>query len=205
MFLDFARTPKWNCPSPDNNAKPTAPAPTPATTSAPRVPGRQPAMGMPMDTSRSSTGHLNSQSQPSPFSSSGSSLKDAWEIPPIICPADRTFRAQIGPTGGRKGYQAITGRVGWGIAWYINGLLVPELVVQRGKTYTFIVEGGNDPVSSSRRHPLYITDNSEGGYDYRTDEERKQQKIFAGAALRSDGQVVPTAEGRLCEWKIDTR
>lgn len=29
-----------------------------------------------------------------------------------------------------------------GIAWYINGKLVPEIHVERGKTYTFIVEGG---------------------------------------------------------------
>ena len=35
------------------------------------------------------------------------------------------------------------GHVSWGIAWYINGLLIPEIHVERGQTYTFIVEGGN--------------------------------------------------------------
>ena len=32
------------------------------------------------------------------------------------------FRATIGPSGGERGYSAITnGRAGWGIAWYLNG------------------------------------------------------------------------------------
>lgn len=196
-FIDFARTPKWNCPSPDG----------------PLPDGSSPATTFSTTTSTTTVSPLNLRGnliapptlspglrRSSPTTASSSAVQ-GWEIPAIICPSDRTFRAQIGPTGGRKGYQAITGKVGWGIAWYINGLLIPELVVQRGKTYTFIVEGGNDPNHSARRHPFYITDNPEGGYDYRTDEERSQQKIFAGAALRSDGQIVPTAEGRLCEWK----
>ena len=28
---------------------------------------------------------------------------------------------------------------------YINGLLIPEIHVVRGRTYTFVVEGGDDP------------------------------------------------------------
>lgn len=37
--------------------------------------------------------------------------KDAWHIPSIPCyePEDGVFYAQIGPTGGDKGYNAITG------------------------------------------------------------------------------------------------
>jgi len=36
---------------------------------------------------------------------------DAWEIPPIQCyePDDGIFYAQMGPTGGKHGYPAITG------------------------------------------------------------------------------------------------
>lgn len=36
---------------------------------------------------------------------------DAWEIPPIQChePEDGVFYAQMGPTGGKRGYPAITG------------------------------------------------------------------------------------------------
>ncbi|RWS12065.1 protein Skeletor: isoforms D/E-like protein, partial [Dinothrombium tinctorium] len=185
LFIDFARTPKWNCPNPDSRSSTSQTTPSPTRGSLRvTVPQTQPRQPVPSYSSRS---------------------PDAWDIPPIICPADNTFRAQIGPTGGKKGYESITGKVGWGIAWYINGLLIPEITVQRGKTYTFIVEGGDDPVYSSRRHPLYITDSSEGGFDYKSEEERKRERIFAGAGITRDGKIVPTAEGRYCEWKIDTR
>lgn len=35
----------------------------------------------------------------------------AWDIPPIQCfePEDGVFYAQMGPTGGKQGYPAITG------------------------------------------------------------------------------------------------
>lgn len=64
------------------------------------------------------------------------------------------------------------GHVGWGISWYINGLLIPEINVVRGKTYTFVVEGGHDPNTPARYHPFYITDDSVGGYEHKTDEEK---------------------------------
>ena len=32
------------------------------------------------------------------------------------------------------------------LAWYINGLLIPEINVVRGKTYTFVIEGGYELV-----------------------------------------------------------
>lgn len=64
------------------------------------------------------------------------------------------------------------GHVGWGISWYINGLLIPEINVVRGKTYTFVVEGGNDPDTPARYHPFYITDDEVGGYEHKTDEEK---------------------------------
>lgn len=67
----------------------------------------------------------------------------------------------------------ISGHVGWGISWYINGLLIPEINVVRGKTYTFIVEGGSDPEVPAKYHPFYITDDPVGGYEYKTDEEKK--------------------------------
>ena len=55
------------------------------------------------------------------------------------------------------------GQAGWGIAWFINGSLIPELVVQRGRNYTFIVEGGDNPNILSIYHPFYITDSITGG------------------------------------------
>lgn len=105
----------------------------------------------------------------------------------------------MGPTGGKHGYSAITGNlknsryeifmfnvslcinlslfifkghVGWGISWYINGLLIPEINVIRGKTYTFVTEGGFDPNIPARYHPFYITDDPVGGYEHKTPEER---------------------------------
>ena len=64
------------------------------------------------------------------------------------------------------------GRAGWGISWYINGTLIPELVVERGKTYTFIIEGGNDTNDLSNYHPFYISDSIGGGRLQNTEEER---------------------------------
>lgn len=39
--------------------------------------------------------------------------RNAWHIPPIECyePDDRVFYAQMGPTGGKRGYPAITGMI----------------------------------------------------------------------------------------------
>lgn len=65
------------------------------------------------------------------------------------------------------------GHVGWGISWYINGLLIPEINVVRGKTYTFVVEGGHDVNTPAKYHPFYITDDPVGGYEHKTEEERE--------------------------------
>lgn len=70
-------------------------------------------------------------------------------------------------------YFALIGHVGWGISWYINGLLIPEINVVRGQTYTFVVEGGLDPEIPAKYHPFYITDDPVGGYGYKTAEERE--------------------------------
>ncbi|XP_071540414.1 protein Skeletor, isoforms B/C-like isoform X1 [Panulirus ornatus] len=130
---------------------------------------------------------------------------NAWYIPPVPChePDDGVFYAQIGPTGGESGYNAITGHVGWGISWYVNGLLIPEIYVVRGKTYTFVVEGGYDPEHPARYHPFYISDDPEGGYEFKTPAERSRIRVFAGVGQDRDGRPVPTAFGRLCEWSED--
>ena len=64
------------------------------------------------------------------------------------------------------------GQVGWGIAWYINGYLVPELVLRRGNTYTFNVQGGDDPIDISNYHPFYITNSLSGGRLLNTQEQQ---------------------------------
>ncbi|XP_042910828.1 uncharacterized protein [Parasteatoda tepidariorum] len=107
----------------------------------------------------------------------------------IHCPSDRIFRAQLGPA---EHYRKE-------LVWYINGLPTPDLTVQRGESYTFIVEGGNTP---NKRHPFYITDSSDGGYLLKASEGSKEE-FFAGVVRDSNTNIFfPTVEGRLCEWKI---
>ena len=142
LQLHFGRKPAWNCPM----------TPTEATDSS-------------LDLATSSSSQRHEARPPPPA---------AWHVPPIPChePDDRVYYVQIGPTGGPRGYSAITGRVGWGVAWYVNGLLVPEINVVRGRTYTFVVEGGGDPNRPAKFHPFYITDDPEGGYQFKTPQER---------------------------------
>jgi len=71
------------------------------------------------------------------------------------------------------------GRAGWGIAWYLNGSLIPHLHVQRGRTYTFIAESGNDS-SSFDYHPFYLTNSKTGGRDTKAQSLRDAEIIYAG-------------------------
>nr|XP_022918431.1 protein Skeletor, isoforms B/C isoform X1 [Onthophagus taurus] len=111
-----------------------------------------------------------------------------------------TFYAKIGPTGGKKGYSAITGLPSWGISWYIDGLLIPELTLVRGKTYTFIVEGGDDSTNKARYHPFYITSSPEGGYGQKLPSQQRKEKLYAGVDFDQQGHPYPTATGRYCEY-----
>ncbi|KAG5897115.1 hypothetical protein JTB14_014102 [Gonioctena quinquepunctata] len=120
--------------------------------------------------------------------------------PPARIIGETTFNARIGPTGGKRGYSVITGLPSWGIAWYLNDLLIPEITLERGQTYTFIVEGGDDSSNPARYHPFYITDSKEGGFGQKTREEQAQQKVFAGVEYDRERYPYPTAAGRYCEW-----
>ena len=73
---------------------------------------------------------------------------EPWKQQKII--GENVFRARIGPTGGKRGYTPITGHPSWGIAWWINDLLIPEIWVERGQTYTFMVEGGDDSTQRAK-------------------------------------------------------
>lgn len=124
-FIDFGRQPFWNCPIPESEGKPFS-------------------SGLANDfESQPKPQKLNSkkpqqQTTPRPVPTPKSVVKrDAWDIPPIQCnePEDGVFYAQMGPTGGKMGYPAITGHVGWGISWYINGLLIPEINVIRNVSF----------------------------------------------------------------------
>jgi len=65
--------------------------------------------------------------------------------------------------------------------------------VERGQTYTFVVEGGNDRTNPAHYHPFYITDSSEGGFGQKSEAEQKKQRVFGGVNYDSDGYPYPTA------------
>ncbi|CAK1540882.1 unnamed protein product [Leptosia nina] len=179
-FVEFGRAPVWNCPMPENEDDAT--------------PTRSPVHEKPAEI------------KPNPVPAPAPVAKAVpWEIPGIQCyePPDGVFYAQMGPTGGKQGYSAITGHVGWGISWYINGLLIPEITLVRGKKYTFVVEGGSDPEEPARFHPFYITNDPVGGYFHKSDTEKKGVEIYAGVRRARSGDLIPTGVGRLCNWTPD--
>lgn len=63
---------------------------------------------------------------------------------------ENIFYVKMGPTGGAKGYSKITGQRSSGICYYINDKLIPELTVERGQTYTFVVETGGSTSDPAR-------------------------------------------------------
>jgi Electron transfer DM13/DOMON domain len=117
------------------------------------------------------------------------------DVPPIdrpVLPLEEGHEvfARIGPSGGNRGLSAISGRVGWGIAWYMQQgregvpVLAATLGVERGKTYTFRVQGGDNPEARPAYHPLYITSSKDGG-----GQDGAKETIFAEAV-----------SGKLCEF-----
>lgn len=121
---------------------------------------------------------------------------------PQVLANETTITARIGPTGGMRGYTPITGIPSWGIAWYLNDKLIPELYVERGRTYTFVVEGGDDKTQPARYHPFYITDSVEGGFGQSNDEQQSEETVYAGIERDEDGYPYPTA-GKLAISHID--
>ena len=79
-------------------------------------------------------------------------------------------------------YCFTTGQPGWGIAWYINEQLIPELTLMRGENYTFRVFGGNNASIANRAsyHPFYITDSSSGGRLLSTPDQRTVRHAHCG-------------------------
>lgn len=80
-----------------------------------------------------------------------------------------------------------------GLAWYIEGALIPELYLRRGLTYSFRVHGGNNPHSANLYHPLIITDEPHGGYDTLSDLAQSKIRVLAGIELTRRGRPRPTA------------
>lgn len=134
-----------------------------------------------------------------PFTTSNKEIQNAWDRPKIIDRALRVYTATLGPAGGRRGYQGITGMpsVG-GLAWYINGLLIPEIWMRRGFTYAIRIYGGNNPHSAELYNPLIISDEPNGGLERRSEEANRHIRVLAGVQYTLRGQPRPTTAGPLC-------
>lgn len=146
----------------------------------------------------------------------------SWGQPVVLNKSTTTFYARLGHPGVQKGYMAITGEGSPGLVWYINGLMAPILHVQRGKTYTFRVEGGNTFKDGYRfYHPFYITDEPYGGYILQNTTQRNHQKVLAGLQFerlsglptkapsnkphiaqqpQMIGKPMPASMGSACAW-----
>ncbi|XP_054710992.1 protein Skeletor, isoforms B/C-like [Uloborus diversus] len=131
-------------------------------------------------------------------------VEKPWGPLRIQDPQINTFAVRVGLPGSMKGYAGITGRSSPGVAWYVNGLLSPELYLRRNRRYTFLIEGGNDPYKARFYHPFYITDDPHGGYAKYSEEERQGKKIYAGVEFDRRGRPHPSAAGRLCAWVHNT-
>ena len=69
------------------------------------------------------------------------------------------------------GFCSLSGLGTEGAAFYVNGLLTPDIYLQHGVNYTFVIETGlgrND----AQFHPMYVTTDSEGGFQTKTDYQK---------------------------------
>ncbi|XP_023345279.1 protein Skeletor, isoforms B/C [Eurytemora carolleeae] len=127
-----------------------------------------------------------------------------WKVPFKLRSGIQNFEVRLGPTGGSRGYKAITGEEPPFIelCWWINGVIMPELHVYRGETYYFKVQGGDsDRLGLANFHPFYITSDKAGGFNKKQDHEKAGEKIFAGVEDPYGFNPLPTAKGALCYWQ----
>jgi len=54
------------------------------------------------------------------------------------------------------------------------------LEVERGVTYTFNVEGGDDPSNPGEYHPFYITESEEGGRAQKSNVDQALETVYGG-------------------------
>jgi hypothetical protein len=91
ILINFGRQPQWNCPIPEDEA------------------GGAPASPAGTDKRKQQQAQ---QEQAAVGSIPVTDGVQPWFIPPIPCyePEDGIFYAHIGPTGGKAGYESITGK-----------------------------------------------------------------------------------------------
>jgi len=136
------------------------------------------------------------------FTSDREEILKPWAPSIIFDPTRRKLSARLGPAGGKRGFSGKTGLPSSSLVWFIEGLMVPELYLRRGLTYTFKVEGGSNPRSAEYYHPLIITDEPMGGYDRLNKNQSAKVRVLAGVEFTRRGLARPVNNaGRLCLWK----
>lgn len=88
------------------------------------------------------------------------------------------FNVTAGDAAGDQGYKAITKSESWGVSYYINGKLVPVLILEVGTTYKFNIYTGNDTSDDPNYHPFYITNDAKGNYRNYDEDEKKVNFLF---------------------------
>lgn len=86
-----------------------------------------------------------------------------------------------------------------------SDILIPLVEIRRGTTYTFLVNGGDDPTSAAQHHPFYLTDSLVGGYTQISPSDRAAETVYAGIEITeqtSEGVTAftATAQGPICEY-----
>ena len=109
---------------------------------------------------------------PTPHAPTNTHTSHTSYTPSVLLPISLSLSLSLSPHTYTHTLCTLTGRPGWGIAWFINGTIIPELVVERGRTYTFLVYGGANPIDGSNYHPFYITNSPSGGRLLNTPEQR---------------------------------
>lgn len=222
ISIHFGRRPLWNCLNgePLRSSTPTAPPKideprrriaTPDILTPPASANRTPAAPkrsrVPMrPTRRPATPRTRTKPTKSwsdwftpPTTAKPLSVNNEWDVPSIGCgqTADKPLYVHLGPAIPGRGNQGLGSD---GTALYLNGLLAPEITLQRGKEYTFVVETGLGSDPQQTFHPFYITNDVSGGRQFKTDLEARAEKVFAGVTLSREGKIVPSAMGKLCRW-----
>lgn len=113
-LIQFGREPQWNCPLSENDMKMIEPEYNEEIYEQSPQPVQQSQPTITHATHHDNFAEFESDrrgSQSVPARVPQSQRKKFWEIPPIQCfePDDGVFYAQMGPTGGKQGYPAITG------------------------------------------------------------------------------------------------
>jgi len=135
------------------------------------------------------------------FNSDRKEILKPWATSHIFDPTRRKFSARLGPAGGKRGFTGRTGLPSSSLVWYIEGLMVPELYLRRGLTYTFKIEGGSNPRSAEYYHPFIITDEPMGGYDRLDKNQTAKIRVLAGVEFTRRGLARPDNNaGKLCRW-----